>query len=254
MRYKTENKLTDIGHWENVQGSIQLEVLESDPIKNWLDTNFVVNRISNCLEVGCYPGRYLAYFGEKGFEINGIDYLPETKFLFEASINKDYKVGKIICDDFFEYKFERKYDVVCSFGFVEHFKNWEDVFKLHMDLVDNNGYLVIECPNYKGIFQVILRYFFDRKNLLRHNRHSMNLSKWEKLLLQNNFQIVYANYFGGYKLWFIKEPRNKAILLLRSILIRLFSSAVQMTGLKNHKIFSSYMGVIAIKNSPMESY
>ena len=71
-----------------------------------------------------------------------------------------------------------------------YWKYIELEFQKHIDLVDEKGFIIIETPNFNGFMQRIPRKFFDRENYLRHNIYSMNLKKWEKLLRDNNFEIM----------------------------------------------------------------
>ena len=76
-----------------------------------------------CLEIGCVPGRFLAYLA-KTFQYypEGIDYVAGTaettsKTLRCQGIN-DYKIYQ---EDFLNWTAPYKYDLVCSLGFIEHF-------------------------------------------------------------------------------------------------------------------------------------
>jgi len=46
-----------------------------------------------------------------------------------------------------------KFDIVASFGFIEHFTNWVEILESHISLLNNNGYLIVEVPNFIGPFQ-----------------------------------------------------------------------------------------------------
>lgn len=244
-----KNRLAEIEYWANIQGDIDLHLPENSPVRIWLNNNFDFSNINNCFEIGCYPGRYLNIFAEKGIEVNGIDYLPHTKQLKQVFSSKSLKVGEIFCEDFLSTSIERKFDCVCSFGFIEHFSNWEEVLLKHDDFLKDQGYLIIEVPNFKGFFQRFIRILFDYKNYNRHNVSSMNLEKWKKLLLQENYEILDSQYFGGYLLWFENPNQNRTYLFLRNRTIKILSRIKNLIfkGEKESKHFSAALGIIAFK-------
>ena len=49
-----------------------------DQIRRWLTEWAPKNKAGSCFEVGCFPGQYLAVFGEMGFEVNGADLPPRV--------------------------------------------------------------------------------------------------------------------------------------------------------------------------------
>ena len=74
--------------------------------------------------------------------------------------------------------------VACSFGFIEHFWNLEEVIERHVKLVKPGGTLILAAPNFRG-----LQYAFDRlldaANLRRHVIKAMDLRAWREILLRN---------------------------------------------------------------------
>ena len=63
---------------------------------------------------------------------------------------------------------------VSSFGFIEHFVNWKEILTQQARLVNNGGYLVVEAPNFYGLIQKMLHWFFDKENYKRHYVPSMS--------------------------------------------------------------------------------
>lgn len=242
--------LTNLEYWISVHGIPDL-VLDNEIIEEWINTNLKDKNISTMLEIGCFPGKYLTILGKDGVEVNGIDYIPDVLILDELFKRNGFKVGEFINADFTEYKFERKYDCVMSFGFIEHFYNWEQMILKHLDLVANNGFVVIEVPNFSGFFQRIPRMIFDWKNYKRHNIESMNLEKWVKILEYNNYEIVAADYFGEYNMWFESKSKNKYVLKSRFYFVKLFQilKTKMFPITQNNKHFSSFIGIIAQKKA-----
>lgn len=172
-----------------------------DPIRRLINRYIERTENKNVVEIGCFPGRYLSVFGDLGYYLNGIDLTPRIKELPLWLESQGYKVGDFLCDDFLNFKADRQYDIVCSFGFVEHFVNFDEVIKKHLDLVAQNGKIIITTPNFKGFIQNKLHLFFDRKNFEKHYIPSMDPFVWKNILEDSGFDILYCGWWGGFDFW-----------------------------------------------------
>jgi len=107
----------------------------------------------SCFEVGCYPGSYLLYLCKTfGYVANGIDQTPFVRSRLPAYFEEHgVEVDQLWHDDFMILQTDRKFDVVCSFGFLEHFRNFGEIIERHMSLVATGGLLIISCPNFRGL-------------------------------------------------------------------------------------------------------
>lgn len=197
--------LTDQDYWDSNYNEEVLQVVsenqDSDPIIQSLKKYLPFESGNTVCEVGCYPGRFLHVFGESGCELNGIDFTRYLPALVLFLKEKGYKVGHFEQGDFFKVDLEKRYDIVSSFGFIEHFRNYDEVIRRQASLVAENGYLVISVPNFSGLIQYILRYFWDSKNLEAHYLPSMNLSKWKRIVKKEGFKIVKAGPIGKFEFW-----------------------------------------------------
>ena len=238
-------KLTTNEYWVKEQGNHKFELEDGNLIECWITKNIQFNQINNVIEIGCVPGKFLTIFGKQGIEINGLDYIPQVNDLSSVFKNKGYTVGEFIEKDFLNYTPLKKYDCVTSFGFIEHFDEWEKVVLLHIDYMSKGGYIIIEVPNFRGFFQKIPRRIFDKNNFRLHNLQAMNLKKIVSLLENNGLEIISAEYFGGYELWFEGRTRFPN---LRNNVVNLFSFIVRNFLFflpKGHSSFSPVLGVIA---------
>jgi len=64
-----------------------------------------------------------------------------------------YMVGSFVNDDFMVFEPGRKFDVVVSFGFIEHLTDLGDILDKRAELVASGGYLVVEVPDCIGAVQ-----------------------------------------------------------------------------------------------------
>jgi len=200
----------------------------------------------SCIEIGSFPGPFLATLGDLGYELNGIDYNPRNKsevaeWLYSEKLN----VNEFYSEDFFKFIFPKKYDVVCSFGFIEHFENFENVIQMHIDMCTENGVILITTPNFKGALQYWLHQLLDAENLKQHHVPAMDLEKWKKVLSQNNFEIIYANPFGGLKFWVEKSHKRNIVQKITLWFVERIIIRIAKLLKRNSTVYSPYLGIIA---------
>ena len=205
------------------------------------------NKDRVALEIGCVPGRFLAYVCKHfGYFPEGIDFVKDADQITGKILrNSGIKEYKIYTQDFLEWKAEKKYDLVLSMGFIEHFQNPYEISKKHVDILKKGGKLILEVPNFAN-GQKLLHYHLDRENLSRHNTASMSKSYFKTFAKRFNLRIDYLGYYGGlFKFfWINKHPtrmQNRAYMVLNAI-----SNFTKKINLAN-RYFSPYLIMIAQK-------
>ena len=177
------------------------------------------------------------FSGEDNMQFNSVKIDTHNKQ--EINENIDKKIEELV---------KNKFDLVYSFGFIEHFINWEDVFSKHARLVNNGGVLIITTPNFSGFFQKYFHKIFDKNNYEKHNIESMNPTKWATYLRLLNFEIIHSGYFAPISFWVEKEKRNNISKLL-IFLIRQYTRVIGKIIKANHASYSPYCGIIAKKKA-----
>ena len=145
-----------------------------------------------------------------------------------------------------KWKTDKKYDLVCSFGFIEHFTNAEEIIKKHIDLVKKGGKVIVEVPNFSGVpgfFHKIV----DGPSLKQHNTSIMNLDFFRKIAKQNNLKVLYLGYYGSFHFQWGYGRRETANLLQKGIyaLLKLISKLTIHIKMRNK--MSNYIFFIAEK-------
>ncbi|MFA6094596.1 MAG: class I SAM-dependent methyltransferase [Candidatus Paceibacterota bacterium] len=244
MDSKNKN-LTTTTYWEQGYKNLPLsQTAPNDPIHK-LISNFFSNKHGECFEVGCYPGKHLAVFGELGFTLNGIDMYPETKDKLPQWLKSfNYSTGIFLCDDFLKYQSDKQYDVVCSFGFIEHFTDWKNILQKHASLVKEGGYIVVTAPNFNNFFQRTLRHFLDKQTAETHNISSIQPKQWESFLLKNGFEKIYQGYFGKFSFWTDPDPNRN---YFQTISLKIINKLSPIFHKINIPIFASCCGIILKK-------
>jgi len=188
--------------WEDMESEGWIKDL---PIKNLLH-KYLSKTKGTALEVGCVPGQFLAYISrEFGYFPEGIDYVKDAKEITGKTLqNNGIKKFNIYQTDFRTWKPKKKYDLVCSFGFIEHFKNPEEIMKKHAALLKRGGKLLVDVPNFGG-FRGWFQKTVDTENYNKHNPEVMNIQFYQKFTEENNLKILYLGYSPGFKLWWINQ-------------------------------------------------
>ncbi len=129
------------------------------------------------LEIGCAPGRLLAWVAiDRKARVAGLDYSPVGITAAEELFRSLALDVDLRCEDVFGPTFApESFDVVTSFGLIEHFDDPAPVVHQHVMLTKPGGLSIVVVPNYGGIYRRLQGYF-DPENLAIHNLAIMDRS------------------------------------------------------------------------------
>ncbi len=199
------------------------------------------------LEIGCFPGRFLYYFAtEFGFRVSGVDFVPEAAAIPDWLAEMQVE-ARVMVEDFFRFLPDQSYDVVASFGFVEHFADWEEVLDRHLALLNPGGTVLIEMPNFR-YGQYWLRRILNPALLDGHCLEVMNPGKWARALTVRGLEILYCGYYQTFRFWGSLAGRG-LVRLFRKVLMEPIRFAQRMIKLLDldypNRYFSPYIFIIA---------
>jgi cyclopropane fatty-acyl-phospholipid synthase-like methyltransferase len=150
------------------------------------------------LEIGGYPGRYLAYLASKYNLIpSSVDFNKDKKTIENCFKNFGINQYKIYSNDINNFDTKTKYDLVFSNGFVEHFLDFDLKLDQHACLCKKEGTIMVMIPN-KTHFRRYYGYLCDYENLKKHNLKSMRLKVFKDFAKRNELEIISLDYFGGF--------------------------------------------------------
>jgi SAM-dependent methyltransferase len=197
------------------------------------------------IEIGGFPGTFAIYFKKfKSYKVSLLDYfvsLPVIESLL--SKNKlDNKDLEVIESDFFTYESPKKYDLVFSSGFIEHFEDTKNVISKHVDLLSDNGTLLVTLPNLKGLngwFQKT----FDKKNYNIHNIDCMDIDLLTDICTKLELKNIEVDFYGKSMVWLeTTAPVTKLTLKF----VKLFSLSLKLLPFKS-QLLSPYIYIKASK-------
>jgi len=98
------------------------------------------------LDIGCSYGNFLLLAKNKGFEVYGME-ASETAVKIAEKKYK-LKVVKALSFDELPEEFKGPYKVITTFEVIEHIENPLEFLKGIYNLLDNDGFVLLSCPNY----------------------------------------------------------------------------------------------------------
>ena len=112
-------------------------------------------RVRDYMEIGGAPGTIMSYmFHVHKLEVSTVDFCnPEIlSELLERNKVRNYRIYNEDFSEFDVSPHSRKYDLVASWGFVEHFglEDANGFIQKHKEMVSEGGYLIVELPNIRG--------------------------------------------------------------------------------------------------------
>jgi SAM-dependent methyltransferase len=212
------------------------------PICKMIYKHFPATNNKAIFEIGIFPGRFIYHFGRLGYEINGVDQTPFLNEMINWFKGENFKTGYFDGGDLLKMNTDKKYDVVFSSGFIEHFENFPEIIKIHADLTKQGGMIYITAPNFAGSIQKFLHKTFDRESFDKHNLLAMDVKRWEEILTQEGFEIIESGYFGGFDFWISSQNKNIFKKILGKIL-----SKITLRFIPNMRIYSPEIILIAKK-------
>lgn len=246
-------RLTDEAYWNQGYNDQGFGDAKGSSLDIFLSRHLTEVKGSSCLEIGSYPGSYLPAIGRKGYILSGIDFNKRNANELPKWLHSlGFDVDDFWSGDFFDFikEHKKRYDLVCSFGFIEHFENFEEVIEAHTDLLKPTGKIIITTPNFRGWMQQLPHRFFDKENLKIHNLSSMNPVKWKAVLERKGFEVTSYGYFGGYYFWVDEsQPRSafqKFMLRNTNRLIFNLNKLIKRSG-RESKHYSAFCGIVAVK-------
>jgi SAM-dependent methyltransferase len=208
MRVERRGVLTLVKHsMKRVLGPRILSYLRDYPTYLFLTViypRYVPDRKgARALEVGSAPGTHLLELHEAfGVEPFGVEYAPRG-----AEVNRELfrrhgvDPANVIETDFLSSDFQTTYrgcfDIVVSFGFIEHFTDVGRVVASHVNVLAPGGHLVVSIPNLRGL-NYALQWFFQKELLQLHNRSIMDPSKFCELFEGTGLRPLFCGYHGTF--------------------------------------------------------
>ena len=169
-----------------------------------LDRYFQYDESRSIVEVGSAPGGNLVNFHHKyGYKTFGIEYTDDGAEINRLTFKKSgIPPENVLQNDFMDTEFIDKFhdvfDIVVSFGFLEHFTNPEEVVNHHIDILKPGGLLYVTIPNFRYL-NYVLKVFFGSEFISTHNLNLMDVEVFKKCFSHKDIEVLECGYFGGFQ-------------------------------------------------------
>lgn len=183
------------------------------------------------LEVGCAKSAWLPYFSQQfGFQVFGLDYSETGCEQSQEILSKAGVEGEIVCADFFSPPTSMlgKFDVVVTFGVVEHFTDTYLCLEAMARFLKPGGLLVTNIPNMAGWIGTIQKMInrpvydihvpLDAAALMKtHQQAGLKVLKYQYFLF-THFGVLNLNGLDPHSpLWKIKTIILKVVFHLSKL-------------------------------------
>lgn len=230
--------------WNGYQPKIVSHVLFEELLRKYLKPNPSLS----CIEIGCFPGEFLIFMNKNfKYKIYGIDFNIRSDTFWDNMRLNGVSECTYYNEDFTTWNTNKRYDIVCSFGFIEHFNNYDVIIDKHLALLSEQGVLVLGCPNFRYA-QYLFHFLFDRDNLKRHYLEIMSITKIREIIEKNNLSVIFIGYYRTVEFWVDKLHQKRGIVRIFLTLIITTAKVINRVINVPNRYFSPYILCIAQKN------
>jgi 2-polyprenyl-3-methyl-5-hydroxy-6-metoxy-1,4-benzoquinol methylase len=265
---KSNEKLSSQEYWDQVLEQAKLPRVNTSRSYQYSVTMDFINTFlhdrsyTSFFEVGCGSSGWLPYFAKTyGLKVSGIDYSPVGCRLAEENLRiLGIPYGEIICKDIFDEDCTRgkKYDIVFSYGVVEHFDKPEEVIKIFSSFLNPDGLMITLVPNLNGCMGWLSRMFIPDIYKMHRIISREQLENYHKMNALINCKTNYAGTFtlavlplGKSRHWLFKQGsiQRKITLFVFGAFDKLTTGFFRLFGINMPTMsFSPYIISIAKKN------
>ena len=242
MNLNKNNNITDKEYWDNYWRNYRYDKIPQKVVFEKFMPKLTWGQ--HFIEIGGFPGIFAAYFYRRGIhDVTILDFHIDKEIVRNFEKINGLPEGTIQCidSDFFTFSSDRKYDIVFSSGFIEHFEDTQDAIRRHVELLSENGQLLILIPNFLGLNGELQRRF-DKENLEAHNLQSMEILHLKEIMHSFNLHDLSIEYIGKPMLWLKPKPENRN----RRKWVKMLSYALKLFPVKG-KLLSPYIAIYARK-------
>lgn len=241
------NNLTDRNFWKEYWSNYQYEkVPERSEFDAYFPQGTLPGNGRTSIEIGGFPGTMSLYFARRGYHPTLLDFYVDPDIIRRLEKENGFAgdVIESIEHDFFTFSTTRRWDLVFSIGFIEHFDDTADVIRRHVNLLKDGGRLLIVLPNFRGINGWVQR-TFDRRNYDAHNISSMIPSRLRNIVAGLPLTDTHVTYTRKPMLWLEPKPSRRNRIARR--IVRLFSHLLKLCPVKS-RLLSPYIVVTGVKS------
>ena len=197
-------------YWNSIWGKLPPVELYDGPV---FEQHPVLSRFlphtkgGDAIEIGCGTGNYMIYINKEfGYRIDGLDYSDNLDYVRANLAYNGITDSELFNADFFNFVPAKKYDLVLSGGFAEHFDNHKLVVRRHAEWAKPGGLVVIIVPNLTHIHWLLCG-LFAPEVLAVHRFPLMRKSVMRQTLEEAGLSVLHCEYHRTFRPTY-KLPRG----------------------------------------------
>jgi cyclopropane fatty-acyl-phospholipid synthase-like methyltransferase len=160
---------------------------------------------------------------EFGYRVDGLDYSDNMEYVRANLSYNGIPNAELFRADFFEFVPAKKYDLVLSGGFAEHFDDHELVVRKHAEWAKPGGLVVIIVTNLTHIHRLLCGWFAP--DVLRIHRFPLMRRKVMRQMLEKaGLRVLHCEYHKTFRPTY-QLPR------IMDFLVRTVRKLLQVSGL-----------------------
>jgi 2-polyprenyl-3-methyl-5-hydroxy-6-metoxy-1,4-benzoquinol methylase len=263
-----DEKLSSQSYWDDVLKNAKLPRINNPNTylysitMKYADKFLSKSEYKTFFEVGCGSSGWLPYFAnEYRYLVSGLDYSEVGCELAKKNLDLlNIKYGDIYCKDFFQPlpTEGKKYDVVFSYGVIEHFSEPEKIIKIFDTFLNDGGVMITLVPNFKGLIgrltKIFIKDVYDIHNIIDPEQLESYHTANNLVILRNGYAGIFA--FGVMPLvksnhWLLRSNtfRRQAMLLFIKAFDKIAGAVFKSLPFDlSSRLFSPYLICIAKKN------
>lgn len=162
------------------------------------------------LELGCAPGRMLCRLHgiRRNCHFEGIDFAPDGVQATERTLQRHGVHAPIHTGDMRFVQLPNPFDVVVSFGLIEHFEDPAEVLRHHVRFCRPGGCVAVTLPNFSPWLIQHLAQWCAPDVAATHNFQIMNECMLEVAMHAAGLENVEVGSFGGPRVWMAANRRR----------------------------------------------
>ena len=211
------------------------------------------------LEIGSAPGRIsLELWRRLGLVPWGLEYtqagVAAQKALYRRfGLDEALVMPGDLMDAAWRQQHAEAYDLVSSYGFIEHFSDPQDVVRNHLELLRRGGVLVVTVPNLNETtwYGRLVRRFNPAVYAI-HNTRVCTPEALESLATSLGVRILHCGPLGGPDIGFVPDRRCASrciawLLLKPNLIANRLNHLVLGNRLKSFPRTASTLALVAVK-------
>jgi SAM-dependent methyltransferase len=201
-----EGAITSRAFWRDywqTKGPLSTVIPERFPLTEILDDVLQRHRVKSSIELGGFPGHYALWLRKyRSVAAELLDFVidhPQLEALLAAN-GLPVDAIPTIEADLFKHTPTKRYDLVYSLGLIEHFTDTRAVIEKHLAYLADDGVLLIEIPNFRGLNGLVQK-TFDRDIYDGHNIACMDPQFLRKTCEDLGLVVERADYHVRFGVW-----------------------------------------------------